>query len=216
MALVKNMSLSAILLGLFAVAGTGLVALAYDTTKDRIAANERAVLLRTLHTLIPADQANNDLANDTLSVTDPQYLGTRKPVTIYRARENGRPVAAVINTVAPDGYGGDIKLLVAIRYDGTIAGVRVVSQNETPGLGDAIEADKSDWIFGFNGKSLDNPGQKGWAVKRDGGVFDQFSGATISPRAVVKAVHRTLLYFKAHRDAIFAPPSQGTAEGKSS
>lgn len=204
MAIMKNMSLSAVLLGLFAIAGTALVAFTYNATKDRIAANERAILLHTLHTLIPADEQDNDIAKDTILVTAPQYLGSSRPMTIYRARKAGKPVAAVIATIAPDGYGGDIKLLVAVKVDGTIAGVRVISDHETPGLGDAIESDKSNWIFGFNGKSLHNPGPKGWAVKRDGGDFDQFTGATISPRAVVKAVHKALLYFKQHRDKIFA------------
>jgi len=213
MALMKNMSVSAVLLGLFAIVGTGLVAYTYSATKDRIAANERAILLRTLHTLIPANEVDNDMAQDTVQVTSPQYLGTPKPVTVYRARKDGKPVAAVFTTIAPNGYGGPIKLLVAVRYDGTIAGVRVVKDQETPGLGDAIESDKSDWVYSFTGKSLHDPGKKGWAVKRDGGQFDQFTGATISPRAVVKAVHNTLLYFKQHRDELFATRAESDATG---
>ncbi len=218
MSLIKHMSLSALLLGLFAIVGTGLVALTHDSTQARIQANERAVLLRSLYTLIPKQDIDNDLAGDTVQVTAPAYLGSERPVTVYRARKDGKPVAAVFNTVAPDGYGGAIKLLVAVRYDGTIAGVRVVSQHETPGLGDAIEADKSHWIFGFNGRSLHNPDKQGWAVKRDGGIFDQFTGATISPRAVVKAVYLTLVYFSQHRDSLFTPTpdakTSATAKGK--
>ncbi|MEJ2509404.1 MAG: electron transport complex subunit RsxG [Gammaproteobacteria bacterium] len=215
MALMKNMSVSAVLLGLFAIVGTALVAYTYSATKDRIAANERAILLRTLHTLIPASEQDNDMAQDTVQVTSPQYLGSPKPMTVYRARKDGKPVAAVFTAIAPNGYGGPIKLLVAVRYNGTIAGVRVISDQETPGLGDAIESEKSDWIYSFTGKSLDNPGKKGWAVKRDGGQFDQFTGATISPRAVVKAVHNTLLYFKQHREELFgAKPTSDKTGGE--
>ena len=106
--------------------------------------------------------------------------------------------------MAPDGYSGNIHLLVAIKYDGTLAGVRVVNHKETPGLGDAVEAERSNWILGFTGKSLTNPGKKGWAVKRDGGQFDQFTGATITPRAVVKAVYKTLEYYQQHKTQLFS------------
>jgi electron transport complex protein RnfG len=113
-------------------------------------------------------------------------------------------VAAVLASIAPDGYAGTIKLLVGINYDGSIAGVRVVSHKETPGLGDAIEAERSDWILGFNGHSLREPGEERWKVKKDGGIFDQFSGATITPRAIVAAVHNTLSYYQNNREALFA------------
>lgn len=211
MALMKNMSLSAALLGLFAIAGTATVAFTYNSTKARIADNQRAVLMQTLHALIPASEVDNNMAKDTIKVTAPRYLGTKKPMTVYRARKAGKPVAAVITTIAPDGYGGDIKLLVAVHYNGVIAGVRVLSEHETPGLGDAIESSKSNWIYSFDGKSLKNPDKKGWAVKKDGGIFDQFTGATISPRAVVKAVHKTLLYFKQHRRELFSTDQGRTA-----
>jgi len=205
--LLRHMVVSAMLLGLFAVIGTALVAVTYDATAERIAANHRARLLRSLHLLITPDQHDNDLFTDVTTVTDRELLGTDEPVKVYRARKNGQPVAAIINSVAPDGYSGRIDLLVAIRYDGTLAGVRVINHKETPGLGDGIEITRSDWIRSFDNRSLHNPDRKGWAVKRDGGIFDQFSGATISPRAVVKAVYRTLLYFDKHRDELFAKPS---------
>ena len=108
---------------------------------------------------------------------------------------------------APDGYNGDIRLLAAIDVTGTVLGVRVVSHRETPGLGDPIEVERSDWVLGFTGKSLLSPQGKSWAVKRDGGEFDQFTGATISPRAVVKAVHNTLLYFKTNQKSLFETAS---------
>ncbi len=200
----KKMMLSATLLGLFAVAGTSLVALTNEVTRERIEQNERSTLLDSLHALVPSDQADNDLFSDRIEVHDPALLGTPDPVTVFRARKEGKPVAVVLTPVAPDGYGGDIKLLVAINYDGTIAGVRVVSHHETPGLGDKVEAERSSWIFGFAGRSLENPTGEKWKVKKDGGVFDQFTGATITPRAVVKAVHNALLYYQQHRDELFA------------
>ncbi len=207
MALVRHMTISAVLLGLFAVIGTAMVAIIYGATEERIAANERAFLLKSLHILITPGQHDNDLFNDVITVQDKELLGTTKPVRVYRARRDKQPVAAIINAVAPDGYSGSIELLVAIRYDATLAGVRVVKHKETPGLGDAIDASKSDWVLSFNDRSLANPDKKGWAVKRDGGIFDQFTGATISPRAVVNAVHRSLLYFNEHRDELFDKPS---------
>ncbi len=208
--LMRQMLISATLLGLFAVLGTGMVALTHEATADRIAANHRARLLKSLHLLVTPDMHDNDLINDMITVTDPEWLGTDKPVRVWRARRQGKPVAVIINAVAPDGYNGRIELLVAIRADGTLLGVRVVSHQETPGLGDAIDANKSDWIHTFDNRSLSNPDKKGWKVKRDGGVFDQFTGATITPRAVVKAVYKTLVYFDAHRDALFRRPPQPT------
>jgi electron transport complex protein RnfG len=106
--------------------------------------------------------------------------------------------------VVPDGYSGPIKLLVAVNYDGTLGGVRVISHKETPGLGDKIEESRSDWVLGFNGKSLTDPLLEKWKVKRDGGIFDQFTGATITPRSIVSAVKHTLLYERDHRDALYA------------
>lgn len=204
----KHIVLSTVLLALFAVIGTALVAFTYDRTIDQIAENEREALLRNLHAIINDDAYDNDIFADTTQVQDATLLGTPEPVTIYRARRAGKPVAAVLTPAAPDGYNGTIKLLVGIYYDGTVAGVRILAHNETPGLGDEIETDKSDWITSFTGKSLSDPGPGGWAVRKDGGRFDQFTGATITPRAVVKAVHHALLYFRAHRRQIFSAPAQ--------
>jgi len=116
----------------------------------------------------------------------------------------GEPVALVIEALAPDGYSGTIRLLVGINIDGSLGGVRVVAHRETPGLGDAIEEERSDWILGFTGKSLQDPPLQKWAVKKDGGAFDQLTGATITPRAVVKAVRQALLYYRDQKDALFA------------
>ncbi|MEJ2141714.1 MAG: electron transport complex subunit RsxG [Gammaproteobacteria bacterium] len=203
MSLLRNMSISSVLLGLFAIIGSGLVAVTYDNTAERIAANERAFLLRSLHELVTPDMHDNDMFKDVIQVTNKDFLGSKKPVNIYRARKDGKNVAVIINAVAPDGYNGDIALLIAIDTSGKLIGVRVAKHRETPGLGDAIEIQRSDWILGFTGKSLENPASKNWRVKRDGGVFDQFTGATITPRAVVKAVHKALQYFQKNSEMLF-------------
>ncbi|SFD18561.1 electron transport complex protein RnfG [Thiohalospira halophila DSM 15071] len=200
----RHIALAGGILALFALIGTGLVALTHEATDERIAANQRAATLETLHELIPESRYDNDPVRDAITVTAPQALGSKHPLTVYRARRNGEPVAAVLTVVAPDGYGGPIRLLVAIDHDGTLAGVRVVNHSETPGLGDAIEIERSDWIEDFAGRSLGNPPREDWRVEKDGGVFDQFTGATITPRAVVAAVRRALIYFEEHRRELFA------------
>lgn len=203
--LARNMLISALLLGGFAVIGTAIVAWTQDVTRERIAENERAALLRKLHILVPREAHDNDMYEDRIRVRAPDALGSPFALPVYRARQNGEPVAAILTAVAPDGYSGPIRLLVAVRHDSTLAGVRVLSHRETPGLGDAIEASRSDWIHDFEGKSLGEPPAEQWRVRRDGGVFDQFTGATITPRAVVDAVRRALVYFEAHRDELFEP-----------
>jgi Na+-translocating ferredoxin:NAD+ oxidoreductase subunit G len=201
----RTILFTGILLSLFTVIGATLVAYTFENTKTRIAANERASLLRNLHVLVPPDSHTNDLFRDVIEVQDPTLLGTRNPVQVYRARRNDEPVALVMTPEAPDGYSGAIRLLVGIDPEGTLIGVRVLSHRETPGLGDAIEAERSDWILDFDGRSLGNPPADQWRVRRDGGVFDQFSGATVTPRAVVNAVRKSLIYFERHRDELFEP-----------
>lgn len=202
----RSMRRAAALLVGFAVLGAVLVALTWDATEERIAANEQAFLLQSLADVLPAGY-DNAVDEDAITVTDVELLGTPEPVTVYRARRDGRPVAAVLTPTAPDGYSGPIRLLVGIRADGTLSGVRVVAHRETPGLGDKIEVERNDWILEFTGRSLGNPPPARWAVERDGGVFDQFTGATITPRAVVSAVRDALIYFERHRDALFAAPA---------
>lgn len=203
-ALVQNMFKMAALLTAFSVVGTGIVAVAFNTTKVQIKANEAQTLREQLSALVPVNQYDNELATDLIMVTDPATLGTDKPVKIYRARRQGEPTAAIFETIAPDGYSGSISLLIAIDAEGIIAGVRVVKHRETPGLGDYIEHARSNWIFGFDGRSLSNPVSARWKVRKDGGDFDHITGATITPRAIVKAVHRTLQYFANHRDHVFS------------
>lgn len=201
----RQIIITTIILLLFAIVGTTLVAFTHDQTREQITANERATLLRKLHRLITPDQHDNMLLEDTVSVLDETLLGSDKPVMVYRARKDGEPVALVIAAIAPDGYSGSIKLLVGIRVDGTLSGVRVVAHRETPGLGDAIDETRSDWIHIFDNKSLQSPDVSRWAVKKDGGDFDQLTGATITPRAVVKATRNALLYYRDHQEALFAP-----------
>lgn len=195
----RSMLLASGLLMGFAALGTGLVALTFSGTKDIIAANRRAALLANLNAVVPPDRYDNALAETTTRVRAPQWLGTPEPVTVYHAYRGDQPVAAAATVVAPDGYGGPIALLIGVYADGTLAGVRVLHHRETPGLGDAIETNRSDWIHTFAGKSLIDPPLKAWEVRKDGGVFDQFTGATITTRAVVKAVRRFLVYFQQHQ-----------------
>lgn len=204
-----------ILLGLFAVAGTGLVALTYEGTKEQIAENERQAMLDKLYALVPPEKFDNDLLEDVRELAPDELLGTDTPRPAYVARHEGEPIAVVLNPVAPDGYNGPIELLVGIYSDGRVAGVSVTKHHETPGLGDGIDESKSDWLQGFNGRSLGQPPRARWAVKKDGGVFDQLTGATITPRAVVKAVKNALLYFEAHREELLAKtrPDSGEPSG---
>ncbi len=201
-----QITITAAVLLLFAVIGTLLVALTFEGTREQIAANEREALLRKLNVLVPPERYDNAIFEDTKQVSNDHLLGSTEPVTVYRARRNGEPVAVVMAPVAPDGYSGSIRLLVGINLDGSLSGVRTLAHRETPGLGDKIEVERSDWILGFDGKSLGNPPLEAWQVRRDGGAFDQFTGATITPRAMVKAVRNSLIYYRDNREALFAGP----------
>lgn len=205
----REMLIAGALLTVFALVGAALVAFTHEETAQRIRDNERAALLAQVNAILPANKYDNDLLTDVRRVTAPEYLGRDEPLPVYRARNNGQPVAAIFTSVAPDGYNGAIKLLVGIYADGTVAGVRVLSEQETPGLGDNIESSKTDWLKSFEAKGLGNPPQAKWKVKKDGGVFDSFTGATITPRAVVKAVRKTLIYFREHRERVFAAGDSG-------
>jgi len=194
---------SGFLLGLIALLGTALLAGVNGLTHERIIEQEKLRVLQQLNALVPVASYNNDLLGDRIEITDEAFFRHPAPIVVYRARMDNLAVAALMIVTAPDGYNGDIRLLIGIDSNGTVLGVRVVSHRETPGLGDPIEIERSDWILGFNDKSLRNTQTSDWAVKRDGGEFDQFTGATISPRAVVRAVHNTLLYFKANQQSLF-------------
>lgn len=195
---------AALLLTAVATITVGAVAVVHDLARPRIEANERAQRVARLAEVLGQTQYDNDLLEDVITVRDPELLGTADAHPVHRARLGGQPVAALIETVAPDGYSGSIRLLVAVDTNGRLLGVRVLSHKETPGLGDGIDRRKSDWIDAFAGRSLSDPAPEGWRVRKDGGEFDQFTGATVTPRAVVRAVHNALVYFDAHRDEVFA------------
>lgn len=199
----KQVITTAILLMLFAAIGAALVGLTHDNTAEAIKRNEQLMLQRQLNHILPTSEYNNDLLTDTITLPANELLGTENPDVAYRARLDENPVAIVLPSIAPNGYNGPIHLLIGIRFDGTIAGVRIIKHRETPGLGDAIEENRSDWIFDFENKSLNNPAPGHWKVKRDGGFFDQFTGATITPRAVVKAIHSALIYFDKNKSRLF-------------
>jgi electron transport complex protein RnfG len=194
-----SMIKAGLVLGLFSLVGIGLVSLTYSVTHEKIAENERLFLLKNLQELVPQSIHDNDLLADTIQVSNAEAFGQNNEITIYRAKKNEKLIALIATPTAPDGYNGSIKLLVAIKENGELMGVRAVSHHETPGLGDAIDTNKSEWVFSFNGRSLSNLDSKYWRVKRDVGEFDQFTGATITPRAVVKAVLKTLQYYQAHK-----------------
>ena len=201
---IKNILITASLLTLFAAIGAALVGVTFIQTEDDIKFNEKLTLLRKLNNIIPAESYDNDLLLDTIIIKPSILLNTKEESLAYRARKNSQNVAVVFTSIAPSGYNGSIQLLVGVNADGTLSGVRVVKHRETPGLGDVVEISRSDWILGFNDKSLSKPNEKGWKVKRDGGVFDQFTGATITPRAVVNAVHDALLYFEKNQEMLFS------------
>jgi electron transport complex protein RnfG len=214
--LARSMGVAALILTGFAIVGTGLVVVTYSGTRDIIAEAQRAALEASLNQLVPADRYDNRVTEDRIEVVDPEWLGTDQPVAVYRARRNGQPVALFATPVAPDGYSGPIQLLVGVYADGALAGVRVLAHKETPGLGDGIEEKRSPWILAFAGKSLDSPQSERWKVKKDGGVFDQFTGATITPRAVVKATRKFLEYVRTHGEQLFAPAGATTVKERQS
>lgn len=191
-------------LGAAVLLGLSLLSLIHAGVASRISEREARALKQHIDALLPPTSHDNDpLAEVTVPAAGPKTA--LSPVRVYPARQGTRPVALVAEVMAPGGYNGTIHLLVVIQADGSLLGVRVLSHRETPGLGDAIEAGKSGWIDRFAGLSLANPPPSRWAVRRDGGDFDQFAGATITPRAVVRAVKKTLVWFAANRDNFIAP-----------
>ncbi|AOE50138.1 electron transport complex subunit RsxG [Kangiella sediminilitoris] len=203
----KVISKNGLILAAFAGVCVGLIAVTYFITRDTINNEMRAALARTLDQLVPASAYDNDVHHDCTLIPVGSSLGNSSPLEVYRMRKEQSPVALVMETIAPNGYSGKISLVVGIYNDGTLAGVRATDHKETPGLGDKIDVKKSDWILGFEGLSLNNPPLEQWKVKKDGGVFDAFTGATITPRAVIEQVSQTLLYFEEHREELFQSPT---------
>ena len=193
-----------LILAVIAAVCTSLVALTFDVTKGRIAANEQAWLEQSLEPALAGVVYDNNLSDSKLTIPLPHELPGNEPVDVYRALFESKPVAALFVVTALDGFSGPIRLLIGIDDQGIVTATRVLGHRETPGLGDFIDSAKSDWIDQFERKSLSAPDRTLWALSRDGGEFDQVTGASITSRAVVKAIQTTLLYFEANRDSIFA------------
>lgn len=194
---------TAVLAG-FALAAALLLGMADLATRDVIQLRLEEDLKAKLEEVIPAEMHDNDLLFDTVTLPSADAnLGAAETI-VYLAKKQGDVNAVCFKFVAPDGYAGAISLVMGIDKNGEILGVRVISHTETPGLGDKIEISKSKWILSFNGKSLDNVSFEQWAVKKDNGIFDQFSGATITPRKVVIAIRRGLEFYKANQATLLA------------
>ena len=187
------------ILAAFALIVTTAVSATHCATNEKIGSNQLNDTRRHLSQVLPAESFNNELHQDATTRLDSHSQQQR---TIYTARLDGEPTAVVITTNAPDGYVSDISLLIGLYKDGTIAAVRVTQHRETPGLGDKIELRRSDWITQFDGKSISHP--MTWAVSKDGGEFDQLTGATITPRAVVRAIRDTLTFFNDNKHHWFS------------
>jgi electron transport complex protein RnfG len=197
------------MLALMLAAVIVIVAAITMLSRERIAANERAWFLDRLAHLVPATMHDNDLFEDQIVVRAPDLLGVDGPTPIYRARKNGQPTAMIMSVTAREGYGGEIDLLIAMDYEGKLLGVDVLHHNETQGIGDGFAPHRSNWLQLLKGRALGNPAGRRWTIRKDGGEFEQFTGASVTPRAILKAIRLALEYYQAHRETLFnAPPTQ--------
>ena len=209
--LLKEIGLSGMLLAGFALIGVIVLAVIYDQTSDRIKENQHQALLKQLTEIVPIERFEN-IHEKTAVKLPVGTFGMKDEAIVYLVKKANQPEAAIFNVTTMKGYGGAIQLLVGINKDQTISGLRVISHKETPGLGDKVELGKTNWVLSFNGKSLDNPSTSHWAVKKDGGEFDQFTGATITPRAVVGMVKQVLLWSQQHFDELFTGKYEAVKE----
>jgi Na+-translocating ferredoxin:NAD+ oxidoreductase subunit G len=193
-------------LGVILLVAAGLIGGAWHFTRERIASNAARRILAEISTVLPASLYDNEPQKDMVLLP----TSSDQPLPVYRALQNGRPVAAVLTVSAADGFVGPIRMLVGIAADGRVLGVHVTAQTETPGIGAAIAAEPSPWLAAFAGRSLGAPPEAGWQLRVDGGDFDAIAGATVTSRAVVGGLRRAVQYFAAHKDAIFAPPTART------
>ena len=205
--MLKSMRKNGLTLALFALGCTAMVVLTNELTRDRIAHQQELEKLRTLQALLPVGSYDNDLVASCKLVSSREYLGSNEPMPLYTATLKGVHTGYALETVAPDGYSGAIRMVVGTDAKGAISAVRVLTHKETPGLGDKIELKKSNWIDSFVGRTLNAENEASWAVKKDGGEFDAFTGATITPRAVVKAVKNLLLLQQEHPELLRDAPS---------
>ena len=200
----RKVSITASTMIIFSLVASAALSISYFLTKTPIEESDARAKRMFLNQVVPSNLYDNNLVKDTISVEPNPLIGNKKNIDIYRAKKNNQVIAVIIETIAPDGYSGEIKTLVGVDQKDKILGVRVITHKETPGLGDYIDVDKSHWIKNFDLKSLDEMGEKEWAVKKDGGDFDYVSGATITARAVVKSTYKSLLYVKENKKRLFA------------
>ncbi len=196
-----------LMLGAFALVTTGLIGMTFYGTEERIEQQKQQRLLSILNEVVPQSAHDNELYADCTIVSGPMLGKAGSQHRVYRGRLNSAPSALVIEATAPDGYSGDIDLVIGVNTDMTVLGVRAVEHQETPGLGDKIELAVSSWITSFNGEHFESDNLGKWQVKKDGGEFDQFTGATITPRAVVGAVKEALMYVEANQQMLFSAPA---------
>ncbi|MCG6199900.1 electron transport complex subunit RsxG [Psychromonas antarctica] len=201
--MLTTISRNALLLAVFAIICTGAIAIISQLSQPIIAQQEQKALLKTLNQLIPKASYNNDIFASCFIVNDDNLLGKGQSQQVFVAKKDNQPVALMLQASTFQGYAGEIKLAIGIHENGQLAGVRVIRHSETPGLGDNIQTNKSDWIFSFSDKSYQKSQDKRWDVRKNGGDFDAFTGATITPRAVVLAVKNALIYFAEHKETLF-------------
>lgn len=230
--MIKAIKKNSGVLAIFALLSTGVVALTHALTEDKIIEQKQKNLLKVLNEVIPENKHNNQLQNYCTLFTSQEYLGSDEPQPAYIAMLDEQQTGIAIQAIAPDGYNGKIKLIVGLDNWGTVTGVRILEHSETPGLGDKIELKVSNWIESFTGKRINLYNQsigedgyigataarlgqapksegwsiKQWAVRKDGGEFDQFTGATITPRAVVKAVKNVSIFYQSNLRYMYQLP----------
>jgi electron transport complex protein RnfG len=202
--ILKHATKTAITLVAFAFVGTAMLAYVFDITRAPIEANEKEARLALFKQILPESTYDNDLLKDSVEIAPNEQLGNHQPTVANIAKLNNKTAGVILEAIAHDGYSGDIKLLIAIRADGSISGVRVLAHKETPGLGDYIDIAHGNWIKLFNDESVNKTAVEQWRVKKDGGKFDYMVGATITPRAVVKAVLKSLQFFETNKQTLFA------------
>ena len=200
----QTVTRNGLVLGAFALVSTGLIALTQYFAAPVIKQQQQRQLLKTLDALIPPTLYDNAMQHDCIEVVSQKWLGVDRPQRIFRATMDGQPVGVASETTAPNGYNGKIDVLVGITGDNMVKAVRVLQHNETPGLGDKIDLQVDDWILSFNDKTFEPGLQHLWAVKKDGGQFDQFTGATITPRAVVGAVKKAMMFYQQEKQNWFS------------
>ncbi len=203
--IIKHALKTAIAMLAFAFIGTLLLAYVFIATRPPIEASEKEARLALFKQILPASSYDNDLLATQVSIQPNALLGNRLPSIANVATIQQKPAGVILEAIAHDGYSGDIKLLIAIRADGSISGVRVLAHKETPGLGDYIDLAHGNWIKSFDDQSTAKTAVEKWLVKKDGGQFDYMVGATITPRAVVKAVLKALQYYELNKQTLFAP-----------